>query len=85
MRTRQQEAAHLYAVQHLMRHSLWRAPVVGRKPHQHWDEPPRALELTQEQWDGLVDAEVAPFVGGRVYVHGDALVPESVALAGGAR
>ena len=73
----------MYAVRLLMLWALWPAPVKARQPHQHWDEPPFAIP--QAQWDALVDAEFAPFVGGRVYVQGDKLVPESVALAGGAR
>jgi len=83
MRTREQEAAHMYAVRLLMMWALWPSPVVARRPHQHWDAPPMAM--TQAEWDALVDAEFAPFVGGRVYVQGDKLIPESVAVARGAR
>lgn len=85
MRTKEQEAAHLFAVRLLTRAAQWVGPVMARQSGQDWGTPPRGMQLTQEQWDALVDAEVAPFVGGRVYVQGDALVPESVALSRGAR
>lgn len=85
MRTTEQEAAHLYAVQHLVSVSRRPGVVQRREVGQQWDAPPAGLRLTRTQWERLVDAEVAPFVGGRVYVQGDKLVPESVALAGGAR
>lgn len=85
MRTREQEAAQLYAFALWVGAALSVAPVAGRPSGQHWGQPPSDLGVSQEQWDALVDAEVAPFVGGRVYVQGDTLVPESVALAGGAR
>lgn len=85
MRTTEQEAAHLYAVQHLVSVSRQPGVVEPRQARQRWDAPPAGLRLTRTQWERLVDAEVAPFVGGRVYVQGDRLVPESAVLAGGAR
>jgi hypothetical protein len=45
MKTREQEAAHMYAVRLLMMWALWPSPVAARRPHQHWDAPPLALSM----------------------------------------
>jgi hypothetical protein len=75
MRTREAEAAHWFAVRHLMRVASWGGAPRARAPGQFWPEAPEGV--SQERWDALVDAEVAPFVGQRVFVVGDRLVPES--------
>ena len=83
MRTNEQEAAHWYAVRYLMQVSAWSGVPKARRAGDFWPEAPAGV--TQECWDALVDAEVAPFVGRRVLVQGDRLVPESAASAGGAQ
>lgn len=82
MKTREQEAAHWFAVRHLMRVASWGSPPMARQPGQFWPEAPEGV--SQERWDALVDAEVAPFVGQRVFVVGDQLVPESAVRTKGA-
>jgi hypothetical protein len=73
--SKEAEAAHWFAVRHLMRVASWGGVPSARRPEHYWPEAPEGV--SQERWDALVDAEVAPFVGQRVYVVGEELVPES--------
>lgn len=75
MKSKAEEAAHWFAVRHLTRVSSWSGLLHARQPGQYWPEAPEGV--SQERWDALVDAEVAPFLGQRVFVVGDQLVPES--------
>lgn len=73
--SKEAEAAHWFAVRHLMRVASWGGVPHARLPEQYWPEAPAGV--SQQRWDALVDAEMAPFIGQRVFVVGDRLVPES--------
>lgn len=75
MKSKAEEAAHWFAVQHLMRVSSWGGVPHARTAGQFWPDAPAGV--SQERWNALVDAEMAPFIGQRVFVVGNQLVPAS--------